>query len=56
MSPECKIKIDLTPEARIVNESADFIVVATTLPKDWVSKNLAFLAALADLCTPSAER
>ena len=56
MRPDCKIlKIDLatTPEARIISEDDTHAVVAVRLEKAWLTRNMHFLAALADVATPA---
>jgi hypothetical protein len=51
MGLECKIEISLTPEARIISENETHAVVAVLIEKAWLTRNIHFLAALADCAT-----
>jgi hypothetical protein len=48
MRSECTIEIVITPEARIITEDDTHAVVAVRIEKAWLSRNIHFLAALAD--------
>jgi hypothetical protein len=39
----------LQTEARIIAEDDTYAVIALRIPKRWISRNLSFFAALADL-------
>jgi hypothetical protein len=54
MGLECKLEITLTPEARIISEDETYAVVAVLIEKAWLSRNIHFLAALADRATVPA--
>jgi hypothetical protein len=54
MGPGFKIEIVITPDARIIAEDGTHIVVAARIEKEWLTRNIHFLAALADCATESA--
>ena len=54
MGPECEIEIAITPEARIIAEDDTHAVVAVRIEKQWLARNIHFLAALADRATVPA--
>lgn len=51
MGIEFTIKLDIAPpEARIIAEDDTYAVIAVRIEKAWLTRNIRFLAALAD-CT-----
>ena len=51
MGPEIKIEIVITPEARIIEEDDTHAIIAVRIEKAWLTRNIHFLAALADCAT-----
>ena len=51
MGPEFKNEVVMTPEARIIAEDDTHAVVAVRIEKAWLTRNIHFLAALADCVT-----
>jgi hypothetical protein len=48
MGTERKFDIDLTPEARIIAEDDTHATIAVRVDKQWLARNLHFIAALLD--------
>ena len=51
MGQKSTIGVDQAPEARIVDEDQTRAVIALSIDKAWLARNIRFLAALADCAT-----